>query len=1222
MRLPTDITGRYLARVADAEPCDLVSKLAALQLNLANSRFLFRIEAAIQLIAQSDPSGGQSAITAERLAAWLAGSPFQSFEDPFNNTFTEEVMFVGGSYVVFPGPSEQALFIFRHLTRALFLGADWPEARAYLRDAVRLAGACLRLSDEVARRAALTRGLAPKFSPNLVVPRIDLLGRESALLQFSVAELDQLLGDLGGFATLTPLVQEPVAVPGLDDWGDGLFYSHPLVRFDDVVVVALPHELILALNHALISGAVEAGLADELASRFREAVFATIHERLTENGIPQAAVDLPVPDGFPGFSRVFGIDSDKAAHVLLLSDDLTGYDRDAFDAPWQPDGLNEQLEEIVNAAARTLYEQPGINDVLHLIVSAPVGRTTIFGLQDRPEDLPGKLFALSAGDLEVITLLEHDRLALWKYGVAHDRVRERTRIMVFSALDEFGAYRTRDYSYYLADDARPDFLSISPDGAAPLKAEIQEKFDFHGAKLPERSAITTVAALHGERRIPIYVPFSRTYRVPQLLVEGFALPVWVVAEYADDTYRGLTFSFCDMTAYWLWQLQGSIPVFDAGAELDGDDEFIVRVQLTPDEAWFGSEADDDGQQATDPFIIVTNATELTITVSPLAVAEIARSDNALDRVLVRALVESLAQLSNAAAPTAEQVTDIVDRVAPLGLKKKISSFHTAADPRLDDTGLPDYRGVQEPNNSLLLDDVGAALEQRGFVEGDLDRADAQRALHATVAFLFERLEATVASLSPDGLLETLVAQAEAVVSHQAQRDHAVPTELHCFSTVPEMAERLRKEIPAVALAATASRFLVEYVTARPPRGARPLSMDLYDELLALAAEIFDKGIISDSIQYELTDVEVSILPSQRLGFSRGTQWERGRDAFLEVHARSEIVRRGARLVASARRPDRNVEAPEEMDELDQAVEGEYGIGLRDLVDFHMELINAGWRRQGEPKIALRAELIEELARELGWSEEKVEQAIDLHVLEERPSYLDMPNGLPKWEAFPWAFNRTHSYVRRPLLARGDELIWGARHVYVASRFFVDLAAGGRLQARTKRLIQIINRWRQRDAREFNDRVAALYKSQRLPVLVRVKKIGGLRIARESGETISDIDVLVADLKKRRLIVTETKSLVVGRTAWELKNERIDTFVGQPGKKSEIDKLKEVTDWVKDHRAEVLQALGIDEQRPQRWQVKPLMVVENELLTPYLVDVGLPVLSFQELRERIESGRLI
>src|SRR4051794_30997686 len=125
MRVPLHVSSGYLARVADAEPRDLVAKLAALQLITRNSRFLLRIEAAIQLIAQSAPTEGQSEISAERIAAWLAGSPFQSHEDPFNNTFTEEIMFVGGSYVVFPGPSEQALFIFRHLTRALFLGDAW-----------------------------------------------------------------------------------------------------------------------------------------------------------------------------------------------------------------------------------------------------------------------------------------------------------------------------------------------------------------------------------------------------------------------------------------------------------------------------------------------------------------------------------------------------------------------------------------------------------------------------------------------------------------------------------------------------------------------------------------------------------------------------------------------------------------------------------------------------------------------------------------------------------------------------------------------------------------------------------------------------------------------------------------------------------------------------------------------------------------------------------------
>ena len=72
----------------------------------------------------------------------------------------------------------------------------------------------------------------------------------------------------------------------------------------------------------------------------------------------------------------------------------------------------------------------------------------------------------------------------------------------------------------------------------------------------------------------------------------------------------------------------------------------------------------------------------------------------------------------------------------------------------------------------------------------------------------------------------------------------------------------------------------------------------------------------------------------------------------------------------------------------------------------------------------------------------------------------------------------------------------------------------------------------------------------------------MRIERSRGQDLSDIDVLVADPRRRQLILLETKALVVGRTAAELRNEQIDTFEGRPGKRSEVEKLQELERWVR------------------------------------------------------------
>lgn len=56
----------------------------------------------------------------------------------------------------------------------------------------------------------------------------------------------------------------------------------------------------------------------------------------------------------------------------------------------------------------------------------------------------------------------------------------------------------------------------------------------------------------------------------------------------------------------------------------------------------------------------------------------------------------------------------------------------------------------------------------------------------------------------------------------------------------------------------ALRFLIEYVSACPPHGLRPISFEVFDRLIALSAEIIILGTISDRIHYEIDDTSIEI----------------------------------------------------------------------------------------------------------------------------------------------------------------------------------------------------------------------------------------------------------------------------------------------------------------------------------------------------------------------------
>ena len=53
----------------------------------------------------------------------------------------------------------------------------------------------------------------------------------------------------------------------------------------------------------------------------------------------------------------------------------------------------------------------------------------------------------------------------------------------------------------------------------------------------------------------------------------------------------------------------------------------------------------------------------------------------------------------------------------------------------------------------------------------------------------------------------------------------------------------------------------------------------------------------------------------------------------------------------------------------------------------------------------------------------------------------------------------------------------------------------------------------------------------------------------------------------------------------------------------------------------LDSLGFPTKDAKRWRVRPLVVVDQELLTPYLYEVTVPTLSYRSLADLLATGQL-
>lgn len=1218
---------------------DLAAGVGALQLLPENADQLGRLEIAAGAISSLPFDQSRPQMAAPRWRRWLngpvlGGQDIVSGEDRCDHLFTEAFTFHGGSYIVLPGLFEEATYITRHLTRALFLSNIRTLDTEFVNRAGRLYASILALSDAVAQRSGLRRGLPPihRSGNSVLVPsseRFDLLKRA---VTFSLDDLTRLLGPLG---LDIDAFEDLVATPGdgtvANCIGDkNPIFSRPVLRHGEVFTVVAPSCLLVAARHAVLVRAALAGLMRELADKFRGAVYRDVENslKLLES---RPVADLPprVDGGPPLVENFFGLDRDKVLHLVLLTDELEDYDPEHVYGEWPIGAAGDQIDSRLVQARTDLFDRfREINEVVHLVVTQGVGRSMALGLAGSgPPVEDAATLLLNASDLEVIALAEGGKpLVLRQYARAADSIRDKAAVMAIAPLDEFATYRSSAFSYYLSDEAIPSMIVVSPGSAEPLRMEVQRERDFHAVQYPDDDAVVDVTLLHDDPAYPLYFPLRAPNDAVSLLIESLPLPIWIVGPPGsrDGEDAQLYSMLAEMLGFWLLRL--SPILIEALAVVISEYERVqLHLELRSSQEWLKANRD-----ATDATLSCedTGGGRLRLRLGPGVASLLEGPDNAGEREIMRAVLGGISSLLvNTVQRSLESLVgtpqdEVLDQYVPLGQQKTVFFLNGDDNPQLDSRALPGYRPVQPAEESVVLNDIGQHLSAtRRLAVGPIPDDQRTGVLRDVVGFLFTELERLTATVRADELLGWLIAFHERLVYERSMRRLTLVTRMACFGPISGFSgyiAELQTEIQGVSKASATCRFLIEYVTARPPRGIRPFSVSLYDRLMALASDIINFGLESDLIHFNLADYKFAMLPSGRLGANRQA-YHAVRNQFAGVFTAGEVDRSAAELPRYWRRREQ-IDEPDVIDRLDSATRAEFGSTASDILAFIREVAMVGSRQADATKRASVDKLIATVVSELEWDHPRGRAVFDLLAAGARDQFLDPPGPHARDAVYPWRFNRSLSYLRKPLLVHGpdrDQVIWGNRHLFDAGRYLVDLCVGGRLKATSKEMKQYITLMQQAEAEAFNDAVAEVFECDpNFIVRRRVNKVAGERIQRTSKQSLGDIDVLVADRQRRRLLAIEAKDLAVARTPAELANELESTFQTRGSRPAAVDRHLERTEWLRRNLRQTLAWLGIDDSKG--WKVSPLVVVDQELMSPFLIDPKVPVVVFRDLRARIQS----
>lgn len=1210
---------------------ELIPMLSGLQLLPENQSHTIRLEVAIQIACSLQHVGGLSIdpVSLKYILNkyLLTNEGIGLLEDPPESLFTENIVFFGGNYIVYPGVTEERYFLSALLESIHLNKKDFPID--FLLDVDTSALSLLTLSDEIASRAGHYRNMKSLDTWKTDITTTDEIQSQklSSAVVFTKKEIDQLLSKHG----LANEFLIPFIIPiGNDAFVEPSVESNPLIllpliEIENKVVVANPGSIASCLRHYIWVTANRYNAVKVLAEKYKNILWKNAQEYFRLMQFEPLNVDLPVlNDNLLIEEQIFRIDSDKITYVQLIADNCDEYSAKDPYKEWKPVALSRSLfsrDKLINQYLKKRNDFLN-NDIFAIKIFGGIGRPAQIEIHSQEN----QVLHISIEDLEVVSKLgDLDSLALWKYAKIETKY-NFSPISTF--LDKFSVYFEHNYSFYLDDRIKPTHLLLFPGTGMDLKIKVKHMWDEHASLTSDSNNFIVVVRRYLESEIPIYVPEYSFGRFSYQLIEGYLQPIWVGPTLeitrSFPKLNETNLEFTEAFSYWLWQLT---PDLKEHLSPLGRTPITIMFSLGEPEKWVNlkkSKINTDSSSLSFNWKVSDSAIKFTI---PIEIEPfLQRHDNLGERLMLESLMQAFGELLE--SRNLHNTLDIVeikrflDIHAPFGNKKKIFMVDTSYSVRLDNRYIPMVRKLQKHDVQEQMDELVNELDKRKYPVGKVieSKKEKEKLCEEVVDIYYARLKSIIHMYSWESLIKRFITYNEALSHYKALKDLTTATTIECFTGIPlKVAEEL-EETQVITSTALSLRTLIEIVSAEPPKGNKELSVADFDMLLAITDCLLNWSMVSDHIHDKIIDHELSILESGRIGIDK--------EAFDKVYnpfMKNKILEHLEHSISSFKNNlILNQKEKTDLDPIyDVAFKAEFGLSLSQIVDFYLLLTEIGFEQEVAAPSLYLSDLKLKLKKTLKWDDETIEQAIELFSLLPRKKWEIPPKGFESNDIWPWRYNRRLSYVRRPLVIgpkveENSLVFWGPCHAEEACINLIGLVTTGRYHinestsAEMKSLIgTIINE----KGKKFTQKVEQWFidnTSCKVDHEVSIKP--GKKLNAEID--LGDIDVLVIDEKSNKILLIECKDLNYGRNPQEIANE-IERLIGDSEEDNSWTK-KHIKrhEWVKANVDILIRAYGL---KNELFLVDSLFIVSNEIPAPYIRAMPLPFIAYSQLvREGLNS----
>lgn len=1131
------------------------------------------------------------------LSAEYPSEPME--DDPFN-PYTDVVTFHGGDYLIFPGISDSTAFILNNLLKVIFQNPDNKLADEFKGIAYRATMLILEISDHIAKVIGCRRYQVGEVDKGLIkFPSEEKLSLLKKSVTITRTEMYRLLEASGiDKATLDGFLLD-IASPDLGGkYGqESPLITKPIINAQDKFVVASPSNLSYALVEFIKSEAKRLGCYDILVAAYHDFLWLDLQLKLKKIGFKYIPLEVTENEGALSLRYgVYRFDDDK---IALIYQKYPGQSV-----------KEEQDREVAFKAVVDMPEFKGYQ-ILEIPVVSSIGEMFMGGANKAAN---GQTLLLEASELNIIVgLKDVDAIDLYKFAIANEKAHD-SMMGPISFIDRYKFYKDNDDSFYCSDNAGPINIIIEPGYGFDLLLKSKWNIDLHAVPFKEDGQVRLIEVMKMDKYGGTYFNFEQigSGRL-SLLVENLPVYIWISPLVSlNEASPGLLKMYgeiCDAIAYWLWQMENEIKVklsalgdmpIKITFELVDEDKFeTIERNFTRDTTLF------------DCFKIIATTDTINITVPHQILPYLYGADNEGERQLVKAILTGLNDLlvSNSKIGfSAEEILQIIDSAAPLGNKKKVYILDTSDNLLLDPQFLSGYRIVKQHDVNVVLDNIVPLLGQHAPPIGPLTTKKDKEKLTSNIVqkALLPYLKSKIKQYDSTELLKRLIRINEGLINKRERVRINTPTRIACFVDVAQHQIDLAVELQQLDKSTLSVRCLIEHLAAEPFKGGLPVSTTAIDELIAIMEQILAWGSIGDQLHFDLLDIELSVLPSKRIG-SKKENIREIFDPFQSAKA-TENISDAIETYKHVFPQHLTIEQTPVPPALEKAFLKDYGITFSRLCDFVEGLVHIGFLQQDAcssfPLKDLNAEVNKYVDE---FSSDEFDSAIEFLSLFARGKVEVLPTGEYEFiDIIPWRNNRILSLLRKPLVTveeNGEKIIyWGVRQLLQCRMTWMQQLLSGRFRSIAGGEVnKVLGKFANKRG---DDLVTAVVNSiDPTNLIIDTDAYIKPKAPLHNEEDIGDVDVLIIDEGNKLLYSLECKSMSPSRNVKEMIEEVTKLFGENSSDKGWIEKHMVRHTWLK---ANLDAVSRVYKTNVSDFTVKSFFVTNEEMLTPHLRKQTLPL----------------